>query len=106
MNPWTPLPNRQPLCANIFVPGPSFEEAHLKELSKTFNTIRVYTWDRAVSHHYFLDRAAAEDRALIKYFPRLGWLGYFSTLPRSFSFDFIDDFGFPRSFTSPFSFTC
>jgi len=40
---------------NIFVPGPSFEEAHLKELSKTFNTIRVYTWDRAVSHHYFLD---------------------------------------------------
>eukprot|EP00667_Euglena_gracilis_P003288 EG_transcript_3297 len=41
--------------ANIFVPPPSYHESHLRELSKTFNTIRIYQWSRDVSHRAFLD---------------------------------------------------
>eukprot|EP00667_Euglena_gracilis_P017392 EG_transcript_18335 len=32
--------------ANIFTPPPSYHESHLRELSKTFNTIRIYQWSR------------------------------------------------------------
>eukprot|EP00667_Euglena_gracilis_P017470 EG_transcript_18431 len=41
--------------ANIFTPPPSYHESHLRELSKTFNTIRIYQWSRDVSHRAFLD---------------------------------------------------
>ena len=41
--------------AKKFYTHDSYHESHLRELSKTFNTIRAYHWSRNVPHKEFLD---------------------------------------------------